>query len=472
MGDGKVPAKAKKSEDLPESAFRSSPIAFRSDRSDGTGDMRTRPFREDTMTSVYTPRFFSLTFATFKTFLFAALLAVTAGCSSIAPVTPGDDGDATGATPSESAEADSTAYVFATDYASGGQLYVVGITGDDAGISNTGVELLGSSAVVRVYGGLIYVLHDGFSMTSSDNVQIIDPSDGYATLGQYSTGNGTNPHDIVVSGGRAFITLYNPAADPDNVDDQGRPGDVIEMDVATGEITNRYSFYDYLENDGDRNANADQMALAGDQLHVALQDLDSDTFAANSDGLIGTIDVTQNRVTGAIRIEGRNPVSLALSADGTKLAVANMASYDFGLGGFDTIRPYGGIETVDLGTRVPLGILDDEDLGGYVERVEAVGEDFYAVVSQFDGASFTYSSKLVSFPQNDVTLGSSETVDDSGKDIREIATSGGILWVSSRTINANTGLSDPRLEAFDLSTGERIGNALTPAVPGMSMVGF
>lgn len=420
--------------------------------------------------------FFSIPFhsITLKIQIVAFFLVGLSACGSVVQLSPGggnDSQDDAASASGNAADADSAVYVFATDYQSGGQLYAATTVGQTATLTSAGVESLGSSAIVRVDGGLVYVLHDGFSAVSSDNLQIIDPEDGYATLGQYSTGNGTNPHDVAISGDRAFITLYNPTADPDNVDDSGLPGDVIELDTTTGEIVNRFSFYNYLANDGDRNANADQMVLIDDTLYVALQDLDSDTFAASSNGLIGVIDLAQNRVTGAISLTGRNPVSMALSDDGTKLAVADMATYESGLGGFNTIRPYGGVEMVDVDARIPLGIVDDEDLGGYVERIESAGGVFYVIVSEFDAATFTYSSKIVAFSQDDVSLGGAVTIDDAGTDIREIAIDGDVFWISRRQTNANTGVSEPSIEAVDLATGTRIGDVLTPAAPGMSMVG-
>lgn len=406
----------------------------------------------------------------FKFTILSSVLTLSLACSgTIARQTAG------GSAPTTSDNADtatSRAYVFATDYQSSGQLYQVTATDDETALSNTGLSYLGSSAIIRVYEGFVIVLHDGFSTVSTDNLQIVDPADNYATLGQYSTGNGTNPHDVVITGSRAFITLYNPKADDDNVDSAGRPGDVIEMDIATGEIVRRFSFQDHLADDGDLNANAEQMALSGDFLYVALQDLDGNTFAANSNGLIGIIDIASNAIVDVITLAGRNPVSLAISSDGATLAVANMATYDFTLGNFDTDAAYGGLEIVDLDVRQSLGLIDDADLGGFVERVETDGTTWYAVVSEFDGASFSYSSQIVSAPQNAVSANDFGVIDDSGTDIREIAIDAGVLWISRRQINTQTGLSEPVLEAVDLATGESIGDLLVPAAPGMSMVGF
>jgi len=406
----------------------------------------------------------------FQLFISLNILILSLACSgSITRQTA----DGATQTASDSADpANSRAYVFATDYQSSGQLYQVSVSEGVTSLANTGLSYLGSSAIIRVYDGLIYILHDGFSTISTDNLQIVNPDDSYATLGQYSTGNGTNPHDVLVTGSRAFITLYNPTADEDNVDSEGRPGDVIEMNTDTGEIVNRFSFQDYLANDSDQNTNADQMALDGNLLYVALQDLESNTFAANSSGLIGIIDIETNSVLDVIELQGRNPVGLAMSSDGTTLAVANMATYDFSLGNFNTSTTYGGVEIVDLETRQSTGLIDDADLGGFVERVESDGANWYVLASNFDGTTFSYSSRLLNAPQNATSAEDFAILDDSSTDIREIAVDEDVLWISRRQINTQTGLSEPALEAIDLATGTRIGELLVPAAPGMSMVGY
>jgi hypothetical protein len=397
--------------------------------------------------------------------LFCILFLTTAACGEVVTQSL-DDTPAADEVP-----ASSTAFVFATDFASSGQLYLARLVDATTSLSNTGVTLLGSSAQVRYAGGRVYVLHDGFSAVSSDNLQILDATDDFATLGQYSTGNGTNPHDVVVDGDIAYISLYNPTADTDNVDVGGDPGDVIAMDTDDGSIIARFSFADYLDDDGDPNANADQMVRVGDMLYVCLQDLESSSFAAVSPGLIGMIDLENRVVAGVIELAGRNPVSITASPDGERLYVANMATYEFALGDFDTDEPYGGIEVVAVDARATALFIDDEEFGGYVERVTASADEVFAVVSDLEPVTFTYSSRVLAFPfaiddTDDVTV-----FDDSGNDVRAIAVSGDHLWVSRRVIDDN-GASDPEIVVYDLATGETVGEALTPAVPGTSMSGL
>ena len=43
----------------------------------------------------------------------------------------------------------------------------------------------------------------------ADNIQVVEPDLGFATTGQYSVGNGSNPHDIrLVSSSKAYVSRY------------------------------------------------------------------------------------------------------------------------------------------------------------------------------------------------------------------------------------------------------------------------
>lgn len=363
-----------------------------------------------------------------------------------------------------------TVFVFATDFGSSGQLYQATYSDSFLDVSNTGVTELGSGAIIRYFDGLLYVLHDGWSYGSSDNVQIIHPDDSFATQAQYSTGNGTNPHDIVVSGSRAFISLYNPTADLDNIDAQGLPGDVIEMNLDTGEIVHRFSFHDYLNDDGDKNANADQMILHDGILYVCLQDLDSD-YSATSSGLVGRIDISTGEVLGVITLSGRNPVDIALSEDQKNLFIANMATYDWNLGNYNTSEPFGGIEIVDLSSNSSTRLIDDEGLGGYVEKLTIWDNQILAVVSEYDNATFSYLSIITELSEDATSSSEATTFLDVNADFRDIFVQNDYLWVSKRLINTSSGAKDPLLSIYDLGSGEQLDVDVDLDVAGVSIAG-
>ena len=72
------------------------------------------------------------------------------------------------------ATADSHVLVFATDYASGGQIYSATVTNDETEIANTDLAELGSDAIIKYENGLLYILHSGWSIISSDNLEVVD----------------------------------------------------------------------------------------------------------------------------------------------------------------------------------------------------------------------------------------------------------------------------------------------------------
>src|SRR5262245_31354956 len=96
------------------------------------------------------------------------------------------------------------AFVTTTDYQSGSASIV---TAEDSVLTAINdVADIHSDALARSYGGLIYVLN----RQGADNIQVLDPRSGFVTRKQMSTGNGSDPEDIVfASSSRAFVSRYN-----------------------------------------------------------------------------------------------------------------------------------------------------------------------------------------------------------------------------------------------------------------------
>ena len=60
----------------------------------------------------------------------------------------------------------------------------------------------------RWHDGLLYVVN----RFGQDNVQVLNPAQGFATVQQFSTGAGSNPHDIAfASPVKAYVTRYELA---------------------------------------------------------------------------------------------------------------------------------------------------------------------------------------------------------------------------------------------------------------------
>ena len=117
-----------------------------------------------------------------------------------------------------------------------------------------------SDAVIRVSGGMVFVVNRFLA----DNLQRLDPTQGLRTRFQCSTGNGSNPHDlVVVAPDKAYVTRYDRpelwVVDPSVTDcDQFRRG-VIDLSAFA---------------DGDGLPEMDQMAVVEGRLFVTVERLD------------------------------------------------------------------------------------------------------------------------------------------------------------------------------------------------------
>lgn len=405
-----------------------------------------------------------------KLVLVLSFFLAACGSLTFSPPQNEDNESADGALSPNTDPTTSTVFVFATDYSSSGQLYTASYVDGVSLLENSNLKLLGTEAFILLADNLLYILHAGasYNSVSSDNVQIVDPFDGthaFKTRAQYSTGNGTNPLSLVVKDNRAFISLYSPESDGDNVDENGRPGDVIEMDLDSGNIVKRYSFYDDLNDDGDKQARAYHMLLNGNVLYVILQDLVSNTYEANSPGLIGKIDVAAQETQGVIKLNGRNPAHLALSADGTRLFVASTDDR-----AYNSI--YSGLEVIDLATETTELFITDDGFGGYIERLQVAENAVFAVVSKYDTSTFTFNSKVMRFPQDISTSETLEDFLDYGSDIRALYVQDDFLWLAYRTISTSTGDSEPNIKLYDTNTSSQLGETLYPVAAGVSIAGW
>lgn len=393
-------------------------------------------------------------------FIFILFSIVFIHCGSLQSVSPIDETN-TNIDPSTI-----NIFLFGTDFVSSGQLMLAD-SSEIGTLSNTGVTGLGSSAVIRSYSGLLYVLHDGYSVGSLDNVQILDPSNGFETVAQWSTGNGTNPQDIVVVDGKAYITLYDPQNDPENVDAAGNPGDLIVMDLDTGAIETRISFTDYLNSDDYKAARAYRMILVDDRLYVCVQDLGEDAafglFSQNAAGKIAVVNITTREVEKVITLKGRNPVDIEYSESEDKLYVVHLAPYDFAIGNFNTALPYGGLEIIPQSDSANSVLIHDDDLDGYVERLALGTNQLIIVVSEMDPVSFVFSSSLLTMSVANEELAGISLFAAGSSDVRDIVVDPlDRLWVAHRTIAAGEEASDPHVDVFDLETGENIGESIIP----------
>jgi FlgD Ig-like domain len=234
-----------------------------------------------------------------------------------------------------------------------------------------------ADAGARAHDGKLYVL----GRLGCDHVQVIDGTT-FATLDQWSTGNGTNPQDIeVVSPTKAYISLYERDY-------------VLIVNPQTGATLGSVSLATFADADG--LPEAADMALVGDRLFVALQRLDRPGgYVASNPSYVAVIDCTTDQLIDvdpqapgvqAIVLSGRNPFSdLTLDPVRQKLYVAEAGNF----GVLD-----GGVEFIDPVTLHAEGLFVTESaLGGDLNAVRLWTDcTGYAIVND---ASFR--TKLVRF---------------------------------------------------------------------------
>jgi DNA-binding beta-propeller fold protein YncE len=259
------------------------------------------------------------------------------------------------------------AIVLTSDFATGG----VSVIDLDTRQVAANVATVHSDATLRFHDGLIYVIN----RFGQDNIQIIDPGKHYATLRQFSTGNGSNPQDIAFATSRkAYVSRYGSA-------------DLEVVDPRSGFQLSTISLAAFA--DGDGLPEMARMAMVGQYLFVACQRLTN--FAASNPSMVVVINVITDAIVDvdpgapgvqAITLIGRNPVTeLVYDAVTHSLLVGCAGAY----GVMD-----GGIERIDAFTLQDLGVVISETaLGGDIGDIAWNGPDHsYAIVSD---ASFNAS---------------------------------------------------------------------------------
>lgn len=286
------------------------------------------------------------------------------------------------------------------------------------------LQITHSDAVVRSFGNKLYVVN----RLGGDNIQVVDPNNGFRVETQFTTGRGTNPQEfIAVSPTKGYVTLYQPE---DNRDDGFVVDDLMIVNPQTGTILKNIDLTPFTAGDGDRFARASSMVIVENRLFVALQDLPDDlSLPPNQPGKIVEINTETDAITGLLVLQGHNPVAMTYSPVTGKIYVA-MADF------FNLATPYGGVEVVDPASLTSMGIrVPDEALGGAPGDIDVSGEKGF-VTAGFEVSETTYATKLVSFDLATLETGEDPRITEvytSDAYIQEIAVAeDGLLVVGDR----------------------------------------
>lgn len=215
-----------------------------------------------------------------------------------------------------------------------------------------------SDAAVRTYRDKVYVIN----RLGQDNVIVLDRSDLKTPLTQYSTGNGSNPHDMAfVSEEKAYISRYEQTQ-------------LLIVNPVTGDLLGEIDLAVFADADG--LPEVSQLALYDNYLFAACQRLDRDNgFVPTDVSVIAVVDVMTDQVVDidantagvqGIVMAGKNPAGAVQRGNKWFLSTVNT---------FDDLTD-GGIEVIDLASLRSDGVvLGEMALGGNLSSLAMVSDD-------------------------------------------------------------------------------------------------
>ncbi|MGE3539435.1 MAG: hypothetical protein AB7N91_18630 [Candidatus Tectimicrobiota bacterium] len=265
--------------------------------------------------------------------------------------------------PSVSQTRPNVAFVLSTDFSVGSystvDLATRTVTRD---IRRGGVH---SDALARAFGGRIYVVN----RLNADNVQIIDPQQGFTTPAnaQMSVGNGTNPHDIAfASATKAYVSRY------------GSEPSLLVLNPTTLQMTGSIALRSLVKsNDSDGVPEADHMLVNNGLLYVVLAHLDTrQGFTPVAPGEVAVIDTATDSIVRVIQLPCTNPFSeLHFSPTLRRLLVSCVGDFGVNDGRIVAIDPL--TQTVD-----PSIGITEAAMGGDITALAIVSSSKgFAVVS-------------------------------------------------------------------------------------------
>lgn len=264
-----------------------------------------------------------------------------------------------------------------------------------------------SDAVVRTYRDKVYIIN----RLGQDNVLVLDHRDLKTPLTQYSTGNGSNPHDMAfVSEEKAYISRYGQTQ-------------LLIVNPVSGDLLGEVELSVFADADG--LPEVSQLALYGNHLFAACQRLDRDNGWVPTDvSVIAVVDVLTDQVVDVdantagvqgIVMASKNPAGAVQRGNKWFLSAVNT---------FDDLTD-GGIEVIDLANLRSDGVvLGEMALGGNLSSMAMISDDEgYVVVLD---ASFVNVVKRFGLATQSVSAGLSGL---SGGFVPSLGVFGGRLYV-------------------------------------------
>ena len=264
------------------------------------------------------------------------------------------------------------AVVVGTDFASPGTLASIDLNSRVATLNRATV---GKDPVVRVFGTCVFVIN----RDSDSNIQVLRASD-LALVKQYSTGAGSNPHDLaVVSATKAYVARYNEAA-------------LLVVHPLTGA---QLGTVDLSSFDSGNPPEMESVVVVGNRALVSMERLDG-TFTPAGVGVVAVIDTTNDQLidtdgsTGGVQgiaLGKQNPFGpMRASAGGAWVATVGDFSGSTGCLQLVTANP----------AAAQPCLVTDTTFGGTISGVTVGASDGFAAVAlsftQGDIVKFVVSS--------------------------------------------------------------------------------
>ncbi|MGH7144701.1 MAG: hypothetical protein ACREJ2_11325 [Planctomycetota bacterium] len=335
-------------------------------------------------------------------------------------------------------------FVVTTDYTSGSYATVDAST--HAAASN--IAAIDSDAVARVYNGLVWVIN----RTGENNITVVDPTQGYAVINQFTTndpgGPASNPQDIeFVSLTKAYITRYEQNT-------------ILIVNPSNGAQLGTINLSSLLNPDpGTEPADTDGIVeMAGACIHnatlyVTVERLDrANYYTPVGHSYIAVIDTATDTLTGSIQLTYANP-SGDLRYIPSLDRIATVCSGSFGVAD-------GAIEMID-----PTSNTDD---GAMLLETSLNGDfDDFVVDSATQGYvlynDFSYNLKVQRFNPTTLTPSGTDVVAVSGFNLSGLALTpdGKQLYVGDRT-----GVN-PGIRIYDTTTSNDAEITTNPIPTGL-----
>lgn len=340
--------------------------------------------------------------------------------------------------PASTRAAQTRAFALTSDFATG-SLSAVNL---DTRAASNDVASIGSDAMARCYQGLIYVVN----RFGGDNVQVIDPAQNYATVRQFSVGNGSNPQDIVfVSPTKAYVSRYGSSS-------------ILIVNPANGTSGPTISLAGFADSDG--LPEMARMVRMERWLFVACQRLTN--FQPSNDAVIVVIDTQNDTVydvdpstpgVQGIALTLRNPnTAFALDRARGRLLIGCSGSFGVNDGGVEAIDP---VALTSLGV-----VLTESALDGDISDVAMrEGGHGYALVTR------SSSNAVVGWdPVGGAVLDTLHTA-SGGFSLPDFeANDRGELWVCQNDF------SHPGLLVFDQATDQLVAGPIGTGLPPLSVI--